>query len=313
MIDRKSIFASKAERKNFYALTERFGAETNIYHNIPFLQVYDLSAIQNLGRAGKIKCDGRIESRLKKTSIDYVVCSKDDLPLICIEFDGLQEGVNVGSEYRTRDDNDKWRRIIFELKLQIASHAKWPFVITRSKDYHALGKSSRLAAIDGILGVVLANKEFEDLYDKGFDPKFYELSDSEYAKLEPTQQHELAQNWLTDIETIAQVSKNPLSARFYELMRDCGVTSYSLSPREFPKSQPHRSEAKSYSDLVAWYGCECRIQHESATECSSTSWIPNYGFSGINFEWLAEDMAKLCAIEKLVGILADQKLLKRES
>lgn len=60
------------------------------------------------------------QSRLKKTSVDYTLCNELDEPLVCVDFDGLGQGFNLGSQYYSNRKVSFWRREITELKLRVA-------------------------------------------------------------------------------------------------------------------------------------------------------------------------------------------------
>ena len=69
---RKSVFASKAKRKAFGHLSRNWGERYCLYHNLPFLNVFDTgNLIEWTGSSLRQITVDQIElSRLKKTSID---------------------------------------------------------------------------------------------------------------------------------------------------------------------------------------------------------------------------------------------------
>ncbi|WP_310410315.1 hypothetical protein [Chamaesiphon sp. OTE_8_metabat_110] len=110
----KSVFASKAERSHYEKLSRNWGSKYNIWHNLPYLNVFNVNNIIDvddymsrvslaaLGYNESIKTSpvkllavsDKDKNILKKTSIDYTVCNQNDEPILCIEFDGLGEGFN---------------------------------------------------------------------------------------------------------------------------------------------------------------------------------------------------------------------------
>jgi hypothetical protein len=127
----RNVFASQSERSNFYKLSRVWGDKYRIYHNLPFLNVFPVKVSDTLFDLSQlpprpITITNLERNRLKKTSIDYTLCNQDDAPLICIEFDGLQQGYNLGTQYRTTDetadsaDTPSWREQILGLKLRVA-------------------------------------------------------------------------------------------------------------------------------------------------------------------------------------------------
>ncbi len=92
---KNSVFASSSERKNFQKLQRRWGEKYRIYHNLPFLNVFDtrnLIDVSDWRNPKPFVVEELDLGRLKKTSIDYTLCTNDDRPLVCVEFDGIQQG-----------------------------------------------------------------------------------------------------------------------------------------------------------------------------------------------------------------------------
>jgi hypothetical protein len=48
-----SVFASKAERENFYKLSRHWGKKWHLHHNLPFLNLFDLEKLFETDRFGK--------------------------------------------------------------------------------------------------------------------------------------------------------------------------------------------------------------------------------------------------------------------
>src|SRR5690349_21683429 len=101
------VFGSSQERDNYYKLRRQWGVSHNIYHNLPFLNVFSIAGMD----LGDLEAN-----RLKKTSIDFTLCDTSDSPLVCVEFDGLYDGINIGSEYHpARPTDSEWRKQILTL------------------------------------------------------------------------------------------------------------------------------------------------------------------------------------------------------
>ena len=117
----RQVFGSNAERSNFYKLSRQWGSTYRIYHNLPFLNVFNTKGLVNAKKLGswstlfdpnqpdKLAIGDIDYNRLKKTSIDYTLCDQNDHPLLCIEFDGIKDGFNVGTEYQFDGPPDPWR------------------------------------------------------------------------------------------------------------------------------------------------------------------------------------------------------------
>jgi hypothetical protein len=100
---KKHIFASNAERAVWDKLLHRWGDRYSLYPNLPFLFVFntnDLIDVTGFPQSPltPFKVSDIEMQRLKKTSIDFTLCDAEDAPLVCVEFDGMQNGYNVGTK-----------------------------------------------------------------------------------------------------------------------------------------------------------------------------------------------------------------------
>src|SRR4051812_49364091 len=108
----KRVFASRAERTNYYKLSRRWGDNYRLYHNLPFLNVFTREPLFDFSTwdLARITLSDIDFNRLKRTSIDYTLCNQEDEPILCIEFDGLQDGFNVGTTYLSNlSPSNPWR------------------------------------------------------------------------------------------------------------------------------------------------------------------------------------------------------------
>src|SRR5689334_21732019 len=162
---KKHVFGSNPERDHFYKLSRRWGDKYHIYHNLPFLNVFDMTNLidRPQSQLQPVLINELDLSRLKKTSIDFTLCNENDEPQLCIEFDGLQQGFNVGPKYYPNSDPQSlnpWRQQITELKLRVATLSHFPFFIVASTHFAKLSPTTELTIVDGIIGEVLAAKTF---------------------------------------------------------------------------------------------------------------------------------------------------------
>jgi hypothetical protein len=72
--------------------------------HLPFLMVFDTKGLVD-GSAWPKASPAPIVSaqdlnRLKKTNMDFTLCDAAGTSLVCVEFDGLQDGFNVGTSYK---------------------------------------------------------------------------------------------------------------------------------------------------------------------------------------------------------------------
>jgi hypothetical protein len=224
---KKCVFASRQEKDNYYKLDRQWGASHNLYHNLPFLNVFstrdtDVSDIEN--------------NRLKKTSIDYTLCDKSDSPLVCVEFDGLYDGVNIGSKYLLGREPDEWRQRILTLKLRVAHASQFPFFIVGNDQFKDLSAELKLTVVDGIIGNVLASRAAHARFEQGFNSEEVGWSSEAFASLDPGTQHEVVQDWVIDVGELADLEHNPIHARAAQLADELHIWGFGTVWREFPEA-----------------------------------------------------------------------------
>lgn len=130
---RKTVFGSRAERANYQKLQSRWGGEYGLWHNLPFLNIFTREALLDPDSLDlrPLAISDLDWQRLKKTSVDYVLCDRDnDKPLVAIDFDGIQDGYNTGRVYRPSSENPSpWRDQIMTLKLKVAHGSLFPYFV----------------------------------------------------------------------------------------------------------------------------------------------------------------------------------------
>jgi hypothetical protein len=163
-----NVFASRSEKENYYKLQKTWGEDFHIYHNLPFLNVFSKYNLfdyahwdYSLGtKPDPVTLTDLEFNQLKKTSIDYTLCDEKDSPILCIEFDGMQQGFNARLKYypdRNITNPLPWRKEITELKLKVAFGSDFPFFVVGSKQFQNLPAEANLTILDGIIGEVLTN------------------------------------------------------------------------------------------------------------------------------------------------------------
>jgi hypothetical protein len=98
MAAQKLVFASKSERQNYYKVRRQWGKDYNLYPNLPFLMVFNTKDLCDLSNweLKKIELTPREWSRLKKTSIDYTLCDKEDTHLSALNLMGFKTVLTLG-------------------------------------------------------------------------------------------------------------------------------------------------------------------------------------------------------------------------
>lgn len=310
----KTVFASKSERENYQKLCRTWGATYPIYHNLPFLNVFDLDNLMSTdlddpGQPLKVLDEER--NRLKKTSIDYTLCDKNDMPMLCIEFDGMQQGSNVGPTYyagKLLPSKSVWRRHITELKLRVALGSGFPFFVVGSKYFNDLLPHLRLTIVDGIIGDVVAWRAANTKFGKGFDPEEVGFTASEFDTLPKSAQHEIAQDWVTGVEVEESLTHNPIAKRaaFLEWQLHASITKKELHPLNYPSFNhiddlPDRIRA--YKAVILT-GARVVYHTETLGVIETVVWLPNFEVIAYTPLSLAEEIASLLALERIARRLS---------
>ncbi len=296
------VFGSGQERDNYYKLRRQWGTSHNIYHNLPFLNVFSISEM------GLNEIE---QSRLKKTSIDYTLCDDADSPIVCIEFDGLYDGVNIGSLYHpAREPDSEWREQILSLKLRTAHGSRFPFFVVGSDFFKDLSPDLKLTIIDGIIGEVLARRAAHSRFAQEFDPEEVGWSPEAFGRLDPGTQREIIQGWVTDVETIAELEHNPVSKLAAKFSYDLGGVKTSEfvhfpevieCPTVFEPDFIKKFEARTKQIEAALYiGRKVTVRTRDGSQVTRTVMLPHFKVPGFSVEYgLAEDIAELLCLDAL--------------
>lgn len=230
---KSSVFASKAERHNFGKLSRVWGNRYTLYHNLPFLSVYTTSDLIDPSTLKQFEIEKADVQRLKKTSIDYVLC-QEDKPLVCIEFDGLAQGYSANGKYhRTKDtDSAAWRDQIMMLKLRV-SHASdlfntksVPYIIVGSQEFQDLHPKLKLTVIDAIIGSLLTARATKEVCSRGIEAADLGLSPDVFSALTPDEMSAAIRDWVEAQEIALTAANSPVfkaNGRLRAMMRERGI------------------------------------------------------------------------------------------
>jgi hypothetical protein len=303
----KNVFASKSERDNFYRLSRTWGEKYHLYHNLPFLNVFTTD---------NLTIDQRNIQRLKKTSIDYVLCDDADIPLVCVEFDGMQQGINVGTSYYPAPGykDDEWRKTIMSLKLTVAHASNFAYIVVGSAMLADLSEDVRLTILDGIIGEILAKKVIETRFREGFSPNENNLTTEEFDSMSSEERGAEIEWWVTNIETDAGFEHNPIVKKRWDLWEELGRPLWTSGLMAYPKfsivlnrkpDDPIARINEDYTDYsfadALWYGQEIVIHSKDFGDIRGVAWIPKFNvpyLSGMPY-MLLEDIACLFALDRL--------------
>ena len=302
-----NVFASKAEKKNFEKLVRTWSSTYRIYHNLPFLNIFTLRNIGDYSDPWNpvpLNLTDREIAVLKKTTVDYTLCNSEDSPVICIEFDGLQNGFSVGTDYYPNSASCKrrpWRRANLELKLRVAHGSLFPYFVVGSQQFKDITPHARLTIVDGIIGVVLSNIAVRKRFNLGFDPQDIGYSKDEFSNLPSRIQEELIQDWVTGVEVEMEFEHNPITRKRAEEDQRLKVTSFSIVPLQFPvipQIATVKERIAAY-DSALMFGTRVVIHSQDHGDIMGEAWLPNFNVPNFSCHQLLEDIAALIALDKL--------------
>jgi hypothetical protein len=237
------------------------------------------------------------------TSIDYTLCDQNDKPILCIEFDGLQQGVNIGTDYYASQLShpNPWRQEIMELKLKVAYGSVFPYFVVASKHFENISPDIALTIIDGIIGTVMANRAKSERFSKGLNLAELGVSTEEFDSYTPDVRDELIQDWAIGVEVEAEMENNPITQERWKLKKALGITSYSIQFVEYPSADNAATvkERQVLIETAIMNGATITIHTNDGGDVSATAWLPNFKAVGFSHYSLTEDIAFILAAEKL--------------
>jgi hypothetical protein len=287
MTVRPSIFGSGSERDLYRAISSRWTDRFAVYPSIPFATLIELRGL-NLANSER--------EFLLKTNVDYTICTKrDGRPLLSIEFDGLSHGFSrLGRYVQIHKCDDAAREWKLDLKVRVATAATFPFVVVSYHEKNPIGEGLQLSIVDGIIGQVLANRDFR-----------YRLKNAEWYRLSS----------VFDEEIDAELRWNPISRaladiehRFIESgLRVSHSTEWfnepplpdlpaggPLSPG-FAEALKQRGEAM---QQAIWVGCRAIVQTPTVAVTKSVR-MRNIEQAGVRPLGLTEELALLLAYQQV--------------
>ncbi|NOZ86216.1 MAG: DUF2726 domain-containing protein [Deltaproteobacteria bacterium] len=288
---RKTVFGSNEEKKYYRKLQKTWGQKLNIYHNIPFLNVFTArdELIDENGRIFKITEEEY--DKLKKTSIDFVICDKKDKPIACVEFDGLLQGFNVGTNYIISEEkvDRKGRRDFLELKLRVAHGSSFPYFILGSEQFKGLSGSVYLTIADALIGEVLSTQELIRAINLGFNPTDCGYSEEEFDQLDHFQKRTIIEDWFLNVEIEADYKNNPVFQEVAKLMTETKSSGFSII---------FLNENERDSEIWTWV--ECKVRNHIYGDASAKVYLPNFNTPSCHFSaHIAIEVAKLLALSQI--------------
>ena len=287
MAVKDSIFGSGLEERGFRSMESTWGESYMLCSQLPMSVVFDPKSRDT-------------SNFFFKTSLDYVLCTKEGRPLLAIDFDGMGKGFDEDGEYvQVEPTRDRDRKSKFDFKLKYAQDNNFPYHVVASEEFNFLSDEVTLTVADGIIGSIISNAAF---LERG--PLLLE----EYAEKIGNQpfwyQSEYTQDLLTDLETECFLEHDPLVRKETEVrkqlleMIDCiprwGFRYF--SPLKDSEVLPNYYEVK---NNVASLGCVVTIYDTPVGEVSEIASVRNVAYSAS----IVREIAELLAWSKLLRLL----------
>ncbi|MFW6025710.1 MAG: DUF2726 domain-containing protein [Candidatus Woesearchaeota archaeon] len=160
---KKTIFDSNSEKIYYKRLFTRWNNYVNIYPQIPVRNVIGYNKLKKLCISDKAK------KYLQETSFDYVVCDKEYVPILVIEFDGIGGGFSKNGEYIPNfiPTDAPYRKLKLETKLKVCNLNSTPMVVVSFKECDFLKESQDLlSVIDVLIGEAIERNHYKNNYSK---------------------------------------------------------------------------------------------------------------------------------------------------
>ena len=218
-----------------------------------------------------------------KTSVDYLLATKERQPILAIDFDGMGRGFNKAWEYVQVEETPRapQRKLKFDFKLKIANRSDFPYYIVSSEEFRHIDREIHLTIVDSLIGLELAHEHFNkriQLLVEEHSERIAELFDWEqqpYIDYLVCQQ-EIESNF--ECNPIVQ-KKNEMWSRFME----------ENNGKLFPGRCTHGPlYDPKHPNLI---GYKHTFLETYVGDISATAWIRNFGYSYSIVSAISELMA----------------------
>ena len=217
MTVKKSVFGSKGEERGFRSIEHTWGEQYRVFPQFPFSALFEPDE--------SIRDTSNL---FFKTSIDYVLCTKAGQPLLAIDFDGLGKGFNRDGKYiQVKKTSDRFRKPKFDFKLQYAKRSEFPYYVVASDEFEHLDPEIELTVVDGIIGTVLAKRDFDDRI-----PALVEEHRDTIEDLPSQEKDEYIQDLVIYQEVMSDNEYNPITKRVAQIRGKIDAISGSTSWKE---------------------------------------------------------------------------------
>lgn len=305
MAVRRTIFGGANEMELFHSIESQWQRKFSVYPQLPFCAVFDLTNLY--------LTEGQI-GFLRKSSIDYTLCTKNGQPLLCVEFDGLGRGFSRNGEYiEIHPSRDAYRKLKLDLKLKVAGLERFPFYVVSYDEKVPISEEIHLTVVDGIIGQTLKHRELPQIAKEWVDDEKGVLDG-----LSESERHERIQDIVIGAEVIAELNWDPIANRcaqlqgellrqgFYKGHRYEFISDPGLPDFDWNTFEGFEARIRAWKDVIRW-GCKYTV-HTTFGDISETAWVRNFKGSGVSPMTIVENIARLLAYNRAVKLApASQK------
>jgi len=294
---RKSIFDGYHEHNIYKRLRSKWAEHFNIYPQLPFTKIFDIESLN---------VNEKEMEFLKKTNIDITICDKEDRPIMCIEFDGLSNGYNKGSEY-IQIKKDPLRKKKLQLKLRVASRNEFPFFIISYDEEKNISEHIYLTIIDSIIGQTIAKMNFLEAANKLINQEI-NIMDS----MNECDRSEYLHDIIKSIEIGMELEWDPIARMAAELQAVLFQRNIVLKMSYKPLSKPELPDVDLFDDEglekikkamadIEWHGYEvtCETLKGKVIE---TAWVRNFENEWASPMIIVKNIAELLALYEAARI-----------
>ena len=301
---RKVIFGSKSERELFNVLHSHWSKQFDLCPSLPLASILDVG--------DESLSDGE-RGLVYKTSVDDTLCTKQGGPLISVEFDGMCHGFSKAGEFIqvVPSSNDPNRKRKLDLKLRLCNAVGYPLLVVSYDEKNPIGEGTTLTIVDGLIGQVLANRQFRDTLGQTL-----EANRGWFEPVPSHEQHEVIQELVIDAEVLAALAWNPLAKKAAQLEHEAWEKGLwkshsveSLSDPELPISADILADPEATERFIEviqntqFRRMGCRMTAKTPEgDVTETAWVRNFdGYAGVSPGGLAEDIATLILAQRLLS------------
>ena len=302
MKPKDTIFGSKSEAKMFRLLDSHWKDHFNIYTNLPFANI--------LTPEPKELTPKELDY-FYKTSVDFVLCSERDKPLLAIEFDGIGHGFSKDGTYiAERVATDTYRKLKLEFKIAQAEKAGLPFVILSYPEIELLGEEESYAILDSIIGQFLVHRELP-----GRVRQHLGETSVDFESWPAPERDEYIQDTVISAEIVLGNEYDPIARLHTKYWGRC--TSAGLYPVTTTLFDPPLPELKDLFDIealtarveafekVVSFGARSGLSHPSLgnTVIVRTIWLRNFTLIGADALSISRTIAEYLACKAACQVM----------